>query len=72
MVTRFPPVLGLSFDENVAPALHALTARLGLSEPTELRRVVLGMPTLLGLSFEGNVEPTRALPPERCRLSAAA
>ena len=49
-------MLGLSFDENVAPSLVALQRLLDLGDD-ELRRVIIARPSYLGLDFEDNVQP---------------
>ena len=51
-----PPLLGMSYERNLAPTISSLQARLGLSE-AELTRLVTKLPAVLGYSFERNVLP---------------
>ena len=54
---RFPNLLTLSFDANVAPTFHALQQTLDLSQ-REMGKVVVKHPQVLSLSFEGNALAT--------------
>jgi mTERF domain-containing protein len=68
VVMKWPPVLGLSYEDNLEPSLAKLQERLGLKE-AELKKVVLRLPSVLGYSYEDNLEPSLAKLQERLGLS---
>ena len=67
LVRRYPQVLSLSADGNIAPTLAALQELLCCDEDDELctveeveadvREIVLRLPSILGLSVERNLTP---------------
>ena len=57
VVMARPAVLGLSYEDTVAPALRKLQIRLRMDDE-QLHRVVVKLPQVLGYSYEANVEPT--------------
>ena len=63
-------MLGYSVEDNMAPKLDWLQARLEL-DAAQLRELVVAQPTLLGYSVDANIAPTstgcRPCGPGRCR-----
>ena len=68
---RFPTLLGLSYDSNLAPSLAALQKRLRLSEEG-LRKVVMRLPQVLSYSYEANLAPKIQFLEEELELSTRA